>query len=92
MEDQSFREPITIYAQQPDGVVRATVVASLRQAFRLLSCATFPIGTPEWHIAFQKVSHAILKPKPESVEEARSALNRLANMMLVSVPRRRTVH
>lgn len=101
MRDDPFSAPVILYAEYPDGEVRARLVTSTREAFKALTTGSkLPIDDPEYHHAFMKVVQALLNPTLDKVEEARNALYRLA--AVTSVPpsmsrpssgvARRTVH
>jgi hypothetical protein len=80
MRDQSFQEPVVFYSRGPDGTTIPIVVGSVKAAFKALTSGSLSqIAGPAWHNAFDKLLRALLEPKPETVEEARGALHRLAN-------------
>ena len=89
MLDQPFREPVLLYWEHPDGRVRPTLIQSPREAFKTLTKGGhLPIGSVEYQIAFDRIVRALLDPRPETIEEARGALHRLANMLAGQDPRR----
>jgi hypothetical protein len=93
MKDQAFREPVILYAQRSDGGIHPVRICTTREAFKALTEGVIPLGNPAWQIAFDKITGALLDPKPEKIEEARGALAQLAN--LVAMPAevtRRTIH
>jgi hypothetical protein len=92
MQDQPFREPVLLYWQHPDGRVRPTLIQSTREAFTTLTRGDhLPVNSAEYQVAFDKIVRALLDPMPEKIEEARGALNRLANA-LAGQDVRRTLH
>lgn len=87
MRDEPFREPVVLYWQHADGRVRPTLVSTTRDAFKTLTRGSrLPVASAEYHVAFDKIVHAMLDPKPEKVEEARGALHRLANVLANQLP------
>ena len=93
MQSETFRAPVTVYLKHQDGVVRPTRICTTEQAYKALTSGErIPVGEAEWHIALDTTARALLDPKPELVEAARRALQRLANSMAIRVGGRRTVH
>jgi hypothetical protein len=76
MEECRFSRPVVV------GSGGSAVIADLGEAFAALhrgSLGGHRLDIPEWQIAFDRVVRAKLDPKPDKVEEARAALQVLAN-------------
>jgi hypothetical protein len=79
MEECRFNCPVVVRSGGP------AVIADLGEAFAALhrgSLGGYRLDLPEWQIAFDKVVRAKLDPNPDKVEEARAALQTLANRRL----------
>ena len=94
MQSEPFSEPVTVYLEHPDGVVRLTALASTREAYKaLLSAGRTDIANPAWQVAMDATVRALLDPKPDKIEASRLALERLANLRASVDPHgRRTFH
>ena len=93
MQSEAFREPVTVYLKDPDGVVRPTRICTTEEAYKALTSGEqIPVGEAEWHVALDTIVRALLDPKPELVEAGRRALQRLANLTAVPDAGRRIIH
>ena len=91
MQSEAFREPVTVYLKDPDGVVRPTRICTTEEAYKALTSGEqIPVGEAEWHVALDTIVR--LDPKPELVEAGRRALQRLANLTAVPDAGRRIIH
>ena len=82
MHDDTFSRPVTLFSPQRDGSIKHTDVATVAEGFRALNRGFegFCLESPEWHLAFHRLTQAMLEPTPERVEAARAALDLLAGL------------
>jgi hypothetical protein len=93
MQSEAFRDAVTVYLKNHDGVVRPTRICTTREAYKALtSPEQIRIGQADWHIALDTAVRALLDAKPELVEAARRALERLANLTAVRAGGLRGIH
>jgi hypothetical protein len=94
MQNEPFREPVTVYLKHADGVLRPTRICTTQEAYKALTSGDpIPIGEPEWHVALRAIVKALLDPKAENIEASRRALQRLANLTATpAAAPRRTIH
>ena len=63
MQSEAFREPVTVYLKDPDGVVRPTRICTTEEAYKALTSGEqIPVGKAEWHVARHNCS-SLTRPR-----------------------------